>query len=95
MVDKQSNSKKKLKIIGYSAFTFFLVSEEAQKLYANVNYEYPINDKFERPIKLKKLGNFKEDKLYIEDIAKLAPKAQEIIDIVYWLSEIIKKIIDS
>ena len=46
------------------------------RLYANVNYEYPINDKFERPIKLKKLGNFKEDKLYIEDIAKLAPKAQ-------------------
>ncbi len=25
MVDKQSNSKKKIKIIGYSAFTFFLV----------------------------------------------------------------------
>ena len=23
-------------------------------------------------------------KLYIEDIAKLAPKAQEIIDTVYW-----------
>ena len=60
------------------------MSEEAQKLYANVNYEYPINDKFERPIKLKKLGTFKEDKLYIEDIAKLAPKAQEIIDTVYW-----------
>ena len=65
-------------------FLEFLVSEEAQKLYANVNYEYPINDKFERPMKLKKLGSFKEDKLYIEDIAKLAPKAQEIIDIVYW-----------
>ena len=65
-------------------FLEFLVSEEAQKLYANVNYEYPINDKFERPIKLKKLGNFREDKLYIEDIAILAPKAQEIIDTVYW-----------
>ena len=65
-------------------FLEFLVGEEAQKIYANVNYEYPINDKFERPIKLKKLGNFKEDKLYIEDIAKLAPKAQEIIDTVYW-----------
>ena len=34
------------------------------------------------PNKLKKLGNYKEDKLYIEDIAKLAPKAQEIIDTV-------------
>ena len=65
-------------------FLEFLVGETAQKLYANVNYEYPINDKFERPIKLKKLGNFKEDKLYIEDIAKLTPKAQEIIDKVFW-----------
>ena len=65
-------------------FLEFLSSQEAQEVFGNVNYEYPINDKFERPIKLKKLGNFKEDKLYIEDIAKLAPKAQEIIDTVYW-----------
>ena len=43
-----------------------------------------IYDNFDRPFKLKKLGYFKEDKLFIEDIAKLAPKAQEIIDTVYW-----------
>jgi hypothetical protein len=33
---------------------------------------------------LKALGTFKEDSLLIEDIAKIAPKAQEIIDKVYW-----------
>ncbi len=65
-------------------FLEFLVSKTAQNLYANVNYEYPINDKFKRPEKLKKLGNFKEDKIYIEEIARLGPKAQEIIDKVYW-----------
>ncbi len=65
-------------------FLEFLVSPEAQKLYGSVNYEYPINNKFEIPKKLKALGFFKEDKLLIEEIAKLGPKAQEIIDVVYW-----------
>ena len=60
------------------------VSSEAQKLYGDVNYEYPINDKFDIPKKLKALGSFREDKLLLEEIAKLSPKAQEIIDIVYW-----------
>ena len=62
----------------------FLVSKEAQKLYGDVNYEYPISSKFETPKKLKALGSFREDKLLIEEIAILSPKAQEIIDTVYW-----------
>ena len=65
-------------------FLEFLVSKEAQDLYGTVNYEYPISNKFEVPKKLKALGTFREDKLLIEEIAKLAPKAQEIIDIAYW-----------
>jgi iron(III) transport system substrate-binding protein len=65
-------------------FLEFLVEEEAQVLYGEVNFEYPINSKSNLPSKLKALGNFKEDKLLISDIAKLAPKAQEIIDKVYW-----------
>ena len=65
-------------------FLEFLVSSEAQKLYGDVNYEYPINNKFDTPKKLKALGSFREDKLLLEEIAKLSPKAQEIIDIVYW-----------
>ena len=65
-------------------FLEFLVSEQAQILYGNVNFEYPINNKSKLPKRLKALGTFKEDSLLIEDIAKLAPKAQEIIDTVYW-----------
>ena len=65
-------------------FLEFLVGEEAQTLYGEVNFEYPINNKSKLPPKLKALGSFKEDNLLISDIAKLAPKAQEIIDKVYW-----------
>ena len=65
-------------------FLEFLVTDEAQILYGDVNFEYPINNKSNLPKRLKALGTFKEDSLLIEDIAKLAPKAQEIIDTVYW-----------
>ena len=65
-------------------FLEFLVGEEAQTLYGKVNFEYPINNKSKLPSKLKALGSFREDKLLISDIAKLAPKAQEIIDKVFW-----------
>ena len=65
-------------------FLEFLVDEEAQVLYGDVNFEYPINNKSKLPKRLKALGTFKEDNLLIEEIAKLAPKAQEIIDKVYW-----------
>ena len=65
-------------------FLEFLVGEEAQTLYGEINFEYPINNKSKLPSKLKALGSFREDNLLISDIAKLAPKAQEIIDKVYW-----------
>ena len=50
----------------------------------DVNFEYPINNKSKLPKRLEALGTFKEDSLLIEKIAKLAPKAQEIIDKVFW-----------
>ena len=65
-------------------FLEFLVSDQAQVMYGDVNFEYPINNKSKLPKRLKALGTFKEDNLLIEKIAKLAPKAQEIIDKVYW-----------
>ena len=65
-------------------FLEFLVGDEAQALYGEVNFEYPINNKSKLPSRLESLGSFKEDNLLISDIAKLAPKAQEIIDKVYW-----------
>ena len=65
-------------------FLEFLVTDQAQVMYGDVNFEYPINNKSKLPKRLKALGTFKEDNLLIENIAKLAPKAQEIIDKVYW-----------
>ena len=65
-------------------FLEYLVSNEAQQLYGEVNFEYPINSNSLLPSKLKALGSFKEDSLPIQEIAKLAPEAQEIIDIVNW-----------
>ena len=53
-------------------------------MYGDVNFEYPINNSSKLPARLKALGTFKEDSLLIEEIAKIAPKAQEIIDKVYW-----------
>ena len=65
-------------------FLEFLVTKEAQILYGDINFEYPINNSSYLPERLKALGKFKEDSLLIEEIAKIAPKAQEIIDKVYW-----------
>ena len=65
-------------------FLEFLVTDQAQVMYGDVNFEYPINNKSKLPKRLKALGTFKEDNLLIEKIAKLAPKAQEIIDKVFW-----------
>ena len=60
----------------------YLVSDEAQKLYAAVNYEYPIND--DKAALLPQFGALKADELPIEALAENALKAQMIIDRVGW-----------
>ena len=65
-------------------FLEYLVNVDAQKLYGDVNFEYPINNNSKLSDKLQALGTFKEDSIPIDEIARLAPKAQEIIDKVYW-----------
>ena len=65
-------------------FLEFLISEEAQKLYASVNYEYPVINDIELPETLKKWGKFKEDNLPIEKLAESYLEAQMIIDHVGW-----------
>ena len=62
----------------------FLTSEKAQKLYGEINFEYPANLKIEPSDELKSWGNFREDTLPIITIAELAPEAQKIIDRVGW-----------
>ena len=62
----------------------FLTDEFAQKLYGEINFEYPVNPKVESTAELKSWGSFKEDKLPILTIAQLSREAQKIIDRVGW-----------
>ncbi len=65
-------------------FLEFLVSEKAQKLYGDINFEYPVRLGMHPPTELLSWGEFQEDRLSIKKIAELAPQAQKIIDRVGW-----------
>ena len=66
------------------SFLEFLISKEAQELYASVNYEYPVISDIELPDTLTAWGKFKEDNLPIEKLADSYLEAQMIIDHVGW-----------
>ena len=66
------------------SFLEFLISKEAQELYASVNYEYPVISDIELPNTLTVWGKFKEDNLPIEKLADSYLEAQMIIDHVGW-----------
>ena len=59
-------------------------SETAQKLYGKINFEYPVNPSVESSEELNSWGVFREDRIPIVNIAKLAPLAQKIIDRSGW-----------
>ena len=65
-------------------FLEFLSGPTAQKLYTEINYEFPGNPKIPLSPEQLSWGEFVEDKLPIGVIAELAPKAQIIIDRVGW-----------
>jgi len=65
-------------------FLEFLTSQEAQRLYGTINFEYPVNPNVTPPTELASWGTFTEDKLPISRIAELAPDAQKVIDRVGW-----------
>ena len=58
----------------------YLASDAAQKLYATVNYEYPVNPKVQTSSLVKGWGDFKSDPIALEDIAKLRKRASELVD---------------
>ncbi|MBL6642326.1 MAG: extracellular solute-binding protein, partial [PS1 clade bacterium] len=58
----------------------FLVSEEAQKIYAEVNFEYPIRADIEPSARVKSWGAFTPDTLALDRIAALRARASEIVD---------------
>lgn len=58
----------------------FLASEEAQKIYANANNEYPVNPKVSPSPIVQSWGLLKPDALPLENIAKYRKKASELVD---------------
>ena len=55
-----------------------------KKIYANINFEYPVNPNVKLDGKIMEWGTFKADELPISKIAKFSKEAQMIIDRVGW-----------
>ena len=62
----------------------FLVSKEAQSLFAQANYEYPINKEVEPSKIIKAWGEFKEDTLPLDQLGLYNEKAVRIFNKVHW-----------
>ena len=62
----------------------FLSKAASQKMYGEINFEYPVNPNVETTEELKSWGSFKSDSLPIISIALKAYEAQKIIDKVGW-----------
>ena len=73
-----SNKKKAIKFIE------FLLKEEAQNVFAGSNYEYPVNPNVEPANTLKKWGDFKEDKLPLNELGQNNKEAVIIFDKAGW-----------
>ena len=58
----------------------FLVSEEAQKIYAEVNFEYPIRDDIAASQLVQSWGSFSPDRLALDRVAALRRRASQIVD---------------
>lgn len=65
-------------------FLEWLTEAKAQRLYASINFEYPVNPNVASDQRVSGWGGFRADDLNIEDIAKYSPTAQRIIDRVGW-----------
>ena len=58
----------------------FLASDEAQKLYADGNFEYPVNPVVPASALVKSWGTFTPDTLNIAEIAKYQKAAAKLVD---------------
>ncbi|MFA5575552.1 MAG: Fe(3+) ABC transporter substrate-binding protein [Brumimicrobium sp.] len=65
-------------------FIEFLISEEAQIIFTNANYEYPVLEGVEPAQTLKDWGEFKEDKLELTELGENNKKAVLIFDESGW-----------
>lgn len=62
----------------------FLSSEKSQKLFADANFEYPVNPSVEPSELLKSWGEFKSQDINLSKLGELNKKAVEIFNIVNW-----------
>lgn len=58
----------------------YLASDEAQALYANGNFEYPVNPKVPAADIVKSWGTFTPDTLNVAEVAKNEPAAAKLVD---------------
>ena len=58
----------------------FLVSEQAQRIYAEMNFEYPVRASVEPSPRVAGWGTLKPDPLPLETIASYRKRAAEIVD---------------
>lgn len=59
----------------------FLTSEKAQKMYAEVNYEFPVRPGIEwSPLLKEYMGDFKADKVNLGDVVKHRAAASRLVD---------------
>jgi iron(III) transport system substrate-binding protein len=58
----------------------FLASDEAQKLYAEANNEYPVSSRVPASAIVQSWGKLKADPLPLENIAKYRKRASELVD---------------
>ena len=65
-------------------FIEWLTKPKAQKIYADINYEYPVNSAVKLEGNIMEWGNFIADKLPISELAKHSKTSQMIIDRVGW-----------
>lgn len=65
-------------------FIEFLVSVDAQKIFANSNYEYPVLDRLEPAKTLQDWGEFKEDTLNLTVLGDNNKQAVLIFDEAGW-----------
>jgi iron(III) transport system substrate-binding protein len=65
-------------------FLEYLIGDEAQKIYAEENFEYPIRKNITLNNFMKKYINFNKDSIDINKVAKLNKKALLMMDIAGW-----------
>ena len=58
----------------------FLASDEAQRLYAEGNFEYPVNLAIAPSELVRSWGKFMPDTLNVAEIAKYEPAAAKLVD---------------